>query len=361
MAQPETQYVFNGIGFDEARDRYNEHRTGVPALGQMQQLLFAAPVKGGREFNPFLSAVQAWNTGEFGAHLRLKHGGTEKTQTDELLVGLRVGATNVFRGQLQFKGLVAGSVLVEDGGALPDLVDDGQGNLNEATTGTKRGEIDYINGTIDFDYGAAITLPVTITYNHGDDEDFATGTLTATKTSSGEGSAGDSELIQAQLAGIDVGRINPGSVSVSDGGGLTFVDDGKGNIVQTNTGDNVVGSVDYATGLIDINDASADLTGTITTTFTMNPFAAVLSPGAGKKLMDLFSQLPELTNTAWGQGTAQDNRVGLHGEATDADGQTNLVTRWYHFSEEPFRVEDPFSGFPAGGHDNDPRLLVNRR
>ena len=360
MAQPETGYVFNGIGFDEARDRDSEHRTGVPPLGGMKELLFVATARGGKENNPFLAGVKAWNTGEAEAHLRLRHGGTEKTITAEILGALLVG-TDILRGALQFKKLTAGSLVFTEAGALPTVIDDGNGNLvDQAVPTTVLGTVDYGNGIIDLDYTAAVTLPATLAYKHGDDEDFATLQLSASKATGGGGSGGTSELIQTQLLGVDIGRVNPGSIAISEGGALTFVDDGKGNIIQTNANNNKVGVVDYATGLIDISTATGNLAGTIATLFTINPFAAVLRPGAGKKLFDLFSQIPELTNAAWGTGMILDNKVALHGECTVA-ANTNLVTQWSHFSEEPFRVEDPFSGFPAGGHDNDPRLLTNTR
>ena len=355
--QPETGYVYNGIGFAEAQDRDNEERCGVPPAGALRALL-DAPAKGGKVEGGFVgaetSAVHAQNTGEHAAELRLRHGQSVKALTTLLLVGLRVGATNQFTGRTGHRSLVANSIRIIDAGALADIVDDGNGTLHDdGIPANVRGTVDYVKGEIDATFGAGITLPVTINYDHTDYTDFATGDIVTSKATGGGGSGSD-EVLQAQLAGVNQGMLVPFTITVTEGGALTFVDDGLGNIIQTNTGNDVVGSVDYATGEVIIGTASGNLAGTILLTAQITPFGNIVQPGGAAKLLDVYA-VPPYAASVWGIGTVNDNRLALVGQCRSA-GQTNLVTKWFHFGEDPYRVQNLISGFPAGGHDNDPNL-----
>lgn len=343
----EGNYTFAGIANVEAQDRRDEYRTGVPSLGDGQSVL-DAPAPGARQI---LQAVHAHNTGDQAAWLRLMHQGTVKTVTAELLTALAVTATR-YSGRLQYRAVVPGSVTITNAGAPADIVDDGNGLLVDIGTTTQRGTIDYANGVVDFTYGAGPTEPVTVDYDHTDCVDFASATQTTTFTG-GTAPAG----AYPETLALTFGRVVPGSVSLTDGV-ETFVDDGKGNMVETTGGiASVEGSIDYATGVITLTGGTGTLADPTTATYQFNPFASLLAAGAGQALMDLFnSQIPELTQEPWADGLSGEARICLWAESRAA-AQTNLVTQWVHAGEDPFRVEAPFSGFPPGGHDNDPRII----
>ncbi len=338
----EGNYTFAGILGDEARDRYNEHRSGVPALGGGADLQ-DAPVRR-------TSAVHAQCVGHVGAHLRLKHRGAVKTITGELLAALAASATE-YRGRLQFKNLVPGSLLITEAGALADVEDDGNGNLTEVGTGTARGTVNYVTGTIDLTWGAAATEPVSIDYQHNDSEDFASAGQTTIFTGATAPAGAYPEALQ-----LGFGRVVPGSVSITDGV-ETFVDDGKGNMIETTGGiASVEGTIDYATGLVTLTGGTGTLADPTTATFTFNPFAARLVAGGSARLFDLFSQIPEMTNEPWADGVNGEDRIVLWGESLEADEQSAVIAQWVHYSDEPYRVENA-SDVQPGGHDNDPNVL----
>jgi len=343
-----SNYVFNGIQYVEHRDRYDEHRTGVPPQGNMQ-VLQAAPAVPSNGVRSYVSAVHAQNVGEECALLRLRHGESQKTRANEWLTAFAVGG-NRYVGKLQWRSLVAGTVRIVEGGALADIVDDGNGVLHDdGIPANVRGSIDYVNGLVDFTWGAAATEPVMITYDFTDFTDFVSPAQAHTVACTG---------VFPETFQLPFGRVNPGSLQFNtNAGALTFADDGKGNIVETTAaGEAVRGTIDYATGLITVNASSGGpLAGNFVGTYTFNPFASLVSKGGGCKLMDPMGAIPELFNPALGAGFVADTRMALVGEARSAT-QTALICKWFYHGEDPFRVDEVYSGFPAGGHSNDPRL-----
>jgi hypothetical protein len=337
------QMTFQGVGYIESQDREDEHRTGVPSLGGAVALLDAPARR--------TSKVVAVNAGEADVHARLKHQGATKTQTNEYLTALAAGG-NKYIGQLQYRSLVAGSVSITNAGAPPTVVDDGTGRLYDTgfvgVAANLRGTINYTLGTFSLQYGAAPTEPVRITYQHTDYSDFLSPSQTTTKPAA----------VFPFTINLGFGRVNPGSVAIVDGNPLAFVDDGKGSIIETTGGGAVKrGTIDYARGIITLTAASLALAGTVSVTYTFNPFAALIVHAGGSKGLELFpGQIPELSAAAWAVGLKSDGTVGLHGETMTAGAHSNLVTRWSHYSEDSYRVRELYSGFPPGGHTNDPRL-----
>lgn len=328
-------YNFGGIAQVEDQDRVNEVRTGAPALGFGLALLLSAPSK-------LTAGVHVQNVGELGVQVRLRHAGSTKTRTNERLSALAVGG-NRYLGKLQFGKIVPGTLSVTNGGAPLTVVDTGGvGILYDTGTTTQRGTINYTTGMIDLQYGAAPTEPVQATYQHQDYTDFASANQTTTKAA-----AAYPFTIQS-----GIGRVVPGSVSLTEGTPLTFVDDGKGNIIETTGGTSVKrGTIDYRTGVVTLTAGSGALAGTVTMTYQFNPFGAGLVGGGAAKLLDLFGNaIPELTAEPWADGVAGESRVGLVGEAFEAGPSGGfLVSQWVHFGEEPYRVEEEFSAFPPGG------------
>jgi len=343
-----SNYVFNGIQYVEHRDRYDEHRTGVPPQGNMQ-VLQAAPAVPTNGVRNYISAVHAHNVGEECALLRLRHGESQKTRTNEWLTALAAGG-NRYVGQLQWKDIVAGTVTIVEAGALANIVDDGNGVLHDiGVPANVRGTIDYVNGIVDFTWGGAATEPVQITYDFTDYTDFVSPAQAHTVAVAGA---------FPETFPLPFGRVNPGSVSFNtNAGAWTFIDDGKGNIVETTAGvEAVVGSIDYATGIITVTTAGGGvLAGNFVGAYTFNPFASLVSKGGGCKMMDPHGTLPEFFNLALGQGFLADTRMALVGESRSTTA-TALIVKWFYHGEDPFRVDEVYSGFPAGGHDNDPRL-----
>lgn len=335
-------HLFLGINEVEAQDREDEVRTGVPALGSGLLLLLHAPVLG-------TSGVKVINVGGLRAQLRLMHQGSTKAVSGEHLVGLDAGS-NAFIGKLAHGSIVPGTLVITNAGAPLTVVDDGAGGLVDVGTTTSRGTIDYAQGLLSLQYGAAPTQPVVAAYSHTAYTDFVSPAQATSHTPPGAtGTGGVSELVQ-----LGFGRVVPGSVSFStNGGALTFVDDAKGRIIETTGGSAAVaGSINYATGLIDISTASIALTAVaFTVTFTFNPFAAALVAGAAAKMFDTYANgIPEMTSQPWAAGLKGESRVGLVGEAMEAGAEgAALITQWSHYGADPYRVEDAFSGFPPGG------------
>lgn len=341
-----SNYEFAGIGHAEAQDRMDEYRTGVASLGDGQALL-VAPAPTARQF---VSKLSAHNAGGEAAHLRLRHQGATKAAAGEILSSMSVGG-NRYTGRLANRSLVPGSLVISEAGALLDIVDDGNGVLHDlGIPANVRGTVNYTTGVIDVTFGAATTDPVTAAYSHTDATDFA---------SAAQGQTFTAAAAYPETFKTGIGRVNPGTVTLTDGA-LTFVDDGKGNMIETTGGiATVVGTVDYATGLITLTSGSAPLSGVadaVAVGYVYNPFAGLLAKGAGQSMFDMYnSQIPELTNEPWADGLKGETSLVLWGEAR-SPLQTNLITRWYHAGSDPIRVEAPFSGFPPGGNDNDPRL-----
>lgn len=341
-------HLFQGIGQIEAQDRSDEYRTGVPALGSALTLLLHAPATAPRGR---LTGVQVVNSGELRAELRLRHQGQVKTVTTEQIVAFDQGG-DLYVGRLQFGAITPGSFVATEAGALADVVDNGLGVLHDiGIPANTRGTINYVTGVISLQWPGAVTQPATVAYTHTDYTDFVSPAQTSPSITppGGTGTGGVAEVFST-----GTGRVNPGSVSFStNGGALTFVDDGKGTIVETTGGSAAVaGTIDYATGTITVDTASLALTAVaFTVAFTFNPFATLLAGGAASKLLDTFgSPIPELTQQPWAAGLKDENRVGLVGACTEAGANgTDLVTQWAHFGEDPFRVETAFSGFPPGG------------
>lgn len=332
----EGNYTFAGIGAAEAKTRYNEHRTGVPPLGGKAALL-SAPVR-------FTTDVKVMNQGEEACDVRLAHGSSTKTVTGEALAALS-GDLTTYRGKLQFGAIVPGSVTIANAGAPATLEDDGNGNLVDQGTTTVRGTIDYLTGTVDWTYGAAATEPVTADYQHNDYVEFA---FAQSQPNTAAGAYPES--FQTQF-----GRVVPGSVTLTDGV-TTFVDDGKGNMLEGNA---VNGSIDYATGAITLTGGSAVLltTADLTViTYSFNPFGALLVPGGSTQGMSLLSpDIPEIGSEAFADGIKGESRLALVGESR-SNKSTHLLTQWGHHVEEPYRVQEEYTSFPPGGASNDPRI-----
>lgn len=328
----EGNYTFAGIGAAEAKDRENEHRTGVPPQGSMAALL-SAPIKR-------TTGVRVMNQGSEAAWVALAHGAAVKSVTTEYLAALSQ-STTLYRGLLQFKSIVPGTVVITEAGALANVTDDGAGLLVDAGTTTQRGTINYATGEIDLTWGAAATEPVTAAYDHTDWVQFG-----VAQTTSVVPAGSYPETLQTQF-----GRIVPGSVSLTDGV-ETFVDDGKGNMVETTATAVVQGTIDYATGTINLTGGSGTLANPTTITYQFNPFATLLVAGGAHQGVPLMpSAIPELGSEAFADGVKGESMLALLGESR-SNQETNLVTWWAHHVEDPYRVREEYTAFPPGGDSN---------
>jgi len=334
----EGNYSFAGIGAAEAKDRYNEHRTGVPSAGGKAALL-SAPVR-------YTTGVDVMNQGGEDADIRLAHGSSDKLITAEILSALVTGA--VVRGQLANGAIVPKSFSVTDGAAQTVSDVNGDGILLDGASVT-RGTINYVTGELDLTFAAGATAPVTTTYIHNDFAEFLFAQVQAFTAA-----AAYTETFQTQF-----GRLVPGNVALTDGA-LTFVDDAKGNMIETTGGiATVVGSVDYALGIITLLSGTGALNGgaglTIVT-YSFNPFGSLLRAGGSFQGFSLLSpDIPEIGSESYADGVKGESLLALIGE-TRSNRSTNLLTRWYHHCEDPYRVKEEFTAFGPGGQSNDPRL-----
>lgn len=341
---------FAGINEIEARDRVDSYHTGVPAQGGGLVVL-DAPAGDARKG---LAGVRAVNFGAKHAHVRLRHGGSLKTQTSERLISLNPSG-NIYRGKLGRRSVSALSVSITNAGAPLTIVDDGAGRLYDTgfvgVAANLRGTIDYVRGIINFTFGAAPTQPVLITYQHRDYTDFVSPGQSNLRTAAGA---------YPESFTTSFGRVVPFSLSLTDGV-LTFVDDGKGNMVQTAPGANAKrGTIDYATGVISLASGSAPLSAVadaIVIAYSFNPFASLLAAGGGSKPLNLYpGTIPELSVEPWADGIKGEASIGLWAESRDAAAGTALHTEWSHYGEDPFRVNAPYSGALPGGESNNPAL-----
>lgn len=345
----EGNYTFAGIGTAEAKTRHDEYRTGVPPLGQRLLALLSAPIRQTTD-------LKVMNQGNEACDVRLAHGSGTRTVAGELLAALGV-STTVYRGQLQFGSVVPGSVTIGAAAGPVPLTDvnpitgEGDGNLWDAG-GVKRGTINYLTGVVDITFAGAVTEPVTAGYQHTDWVQFAFAQVTSHTAPGGTGTGGTPEVIQTTF-----GRIVPGTIAFTDGGGDTFVDDGKGNIIETTGGSAaVVGTVDYATGVITVTDAGLAVTGTFNVTYSFNPFGALLVAGGSTQDMNLLSpDIPEIGSESYADGIKGESRLALVGMSR-SNRSTHLMTQWGHHVDDPYRVDSEYSGFPAGGASNDPTV-----
>jgi hypothetical protein len=336
----EGNYSFAGIGAAEAKDRFNEHRTGVPPVGGKAALL-SAPVR-------YTTGVDVMNQGSEPADIRLAHGSSDKAVTAEILSALVTGA--VVRGQLAKGAILPGSLSVTDSTGSPQVVSDvnADGLLLDGG-GVQRGTINYLTGELDLTFAGAAVAPVTTSYTHNDFVEFAfaqTQTFTA--------AAGYPEQFLTQF-----GRIVPGTVTLTDGA-LTLVDDAKGNMIETTGGiATVVGTIDYALGQIDLTSGTGNLNGGANLTivgYSFNPFGSLLQAGGTFVGFSLLSpDIPEIGSESFADGVKGESRLALIGECR-TNRTTNLLTRWYHHCEEPYRVKEEYTAFGPGGQSNDPRL-----
>ena len=204
---------------------------------------------------------------------------------------------------------------------------------------------------------AAPAEPVLATYQHNDWVDFASAAQSTTKAA-----AAYPFTIGGTASTGGIGRVNPFSIAISESGGAkTFVDDGKGNMVET-TGAGAVkrGTVDYLTGIVTLTAGSAPLAGTVTMAYTFNPYGQGLAVAGSNRLLDLRGGgLPELTLQPFGAGAKGNTKVALCGEtrfsANDGPPKTtSVVAKFFHFGADPFRVREEYPAFPRGGQSNDP-------
>ena len=334
----EGNYSFAGIGAAEAKDRENEHRTGVPAAGGGLTALLAAPVRQ-------TTGVKVMNQGGSAALVALAAGSAVRTQAGEHLAALGNPLT-IFRGKLQFGAIVPGTLLISIPGAPADVEDDGAGGLVDIGTTTSRGTIDYLTGVLDMTLGAAATAPVTAAYSHTDWVQLANAQISTPTVATS----------YPEVLALGFGRVVPGSVSLTDGG-ETFVDDGKGNMIETTGGiASVEGSIDYATGIITLTGGTGTLANPTTVNYSFNPFASLLVAGGSTQGIPLMaSAIPELGAESLADGVKGQAELALLGVSRDGSS-TNLLTQWSHHVDEPYRVREIYSAFPPGGATNDPTI-----
>lgn len=336
----EGSYSFAGIGAAEAKPRENEYRSGVPASGSGLTPLLSAPAVR-------TTGIRTMNTSEADCLIVLGHGNKEKAVTGEYLTASRISST-VYKGKLQFGSVKPKSVSITAaaGGSTPVTDVDGDGILYDSAS-VARGTINYRTGEFSVTFGTAVTEPVVVDYTHTDWTQFESPTQTTTKAA-----AAYPFTMQATF-----GRVVPGTVAMTDGA-LTFVDDGKGKMIETTGGIAVVvGTIDYATGVVVLTSGSGALAGTVTMTFKFNPFGALLVKGGGHHGVHILSDaIPELGSEAWADGLVGESRVCLLGVSRDASKSGNIIAWFAHHLEESYRVQEEYSAFPPGGASNDPRV-----
>ncbi|GAB6072302.1 hypothetical protein JCM14244_06790 [Venenivibrio stagnispumantis] len=140
--------------------------------------------------------------------------------------------------QLPYYPVIPGSVLISNyNGTTVNWIDDGNGNIIDLITNNSIGTIDYNTGkiTINQSAGTSSSENIQVAYRTKVYESGDTGEYTLVNT-----------------------PILPGSVSISQYNGTTvnWIDDGAGNIIDLKNNNQIVGSINYTTGKITINQSA---------------------------------------------------------------------------------------------------------
>jgi hypothetical protein len=334
----EGSYSFAGIGAAEAKPRENEYRSGVPPAGAGLTPLLSMPAMR-------TTGVRVMNQGEADSLIVLGHGNKEKAITGEYLVGAFV-STTVYRGKLQFGAVKPKSVTISAAAGPVPLTDPaGDGVLKDAAL-VARGTINYRTGEFGITFASAVTEPVLAAYTHTDFSQFESPVQTNTQAAAA----------YPFTMAAPFGRLVPRSVSMTDGV-RTFVDDGKGRMVESTGGGAVLrGTVDYGTGVVVLTSGSGALAGTVTMTSKFNPFGALVVKGGGAHGVNILSDaIPELGSEAWADGIKGEASACILG--VSRSGLSSNIVAWVsHHLEESYRVREEYAAFPAGGASNDPRV-----
>ncbi len=326
-------YNFNGVGNEPNAKKSSSQMIGALPLGSLQNAKPQLEVLAERVVSAEFRTIR----GKDNVRVITRVGGKTIVVSGLLTVADSTGA-NTAAGVLPNRDIVAGTVLFTHAGAGNNVEDDGDGVLQDAGGGTVRGVINYETGV--YSYTASDAKGDTIVaYDHTDYVSVSGGAQAENSTDG----AGTTDFADSTAL-----PIVPGTLTLTDQGTLTFADDGKGNIVQTNTTpDAVVGTVNYATGAISLS-GTGNITTSIDLAYNHDLYSKTVAaggshltcqyvPDGGDFYQDAIKS-PPIANQ--GGAYTPNVKLGFFAEALAANGNNGLRVNVMSKGEDTFQNPD---------------------
>lgn len=326
-----SEYSFNGIGTPPDADKNASVMIGAGRKGTLQNAKPPVSALAERITSVNLRTV----SGSFDIRTILKVGGKVITVVARNATRDKTAATTA-AGVLPNLNIVPGSVLFTLPGAGNDIQDDGNGILVDFGTSTARGVINYATGAYSFTASGAIGN-LSVGYQHTDFISVSGGAATAEVDVTGAGTVAQTHTTSFPIV--------PGTWAGNDAGAQTYVDDAKGNIVQTNVAVHlVVGTIDYVNGVVSITASAAVIGASITHNYTKDLFNKKIAAGGGYVNTQLWPDGGELYADAvkstpvpaLGGADCPSVKLGIFAESTNANGDGALRVSFTYRAQDTF-------------------------
>lgn len=340
-------YSFNGVGTPPDADKNASLMLGAGRKGTLQNAKPPVVALAERVVAVNLRTV----SGNDAIRTILKVGGKVITVTGRNATRDKTAATTA-AGVLPNLHIVPGSVLFTLPGAGNDIQDDGNGILVDFGTSTARGVINYDTGAYSFTASGAIGN-LSVGYQHTDYISVSGGAATAEVDTTGAGTVAQTHTTTSPIV--------PGTWTGADTGAQTYVDDAKGNIIQTNVATHiVVGTIDYVNGVVSITASAAVIAVSITHNYTIDKYNKKVAagggyvnnqlwPDGGEQYADAIKSTPV---PALGGADCPTVKLGLFAESTSATGEGALRVNFTYRAQDTFEdasMQPKQDAIEAGG------------
>lgn len=328
------EYSFNGVGNEPNAKKMSSQMIGALPFGSLQNAKPQLDVLAERVVAAEFRTVK----GDDNVRVITRVGGKTTSVSGLPTVADSTGA-NTAAGVLPNRSITPGTVLFTHGGAGSNVEDDGEGVLQDEGGGTARGTIDYESGEYSYEASGA-KGETTVAYDHTDYISVSGGSQSENSTD-GAGSPNFSDSTAYPIV--------PGTLVMDDQGtpSQTFVDDGKGNVIQTNAADAVVGTVNYGTGAISFT-AAGNITTSTDITYDRDLYSKTIAAGGGHLTMqyvpdggDFYQDAiksPPVANQ--GGAYTPSVKLGFFAEAVAANGNNALRVNVTSKGEDTFQNPD---------------------
>ncbi len=325
------EYSFNGVGTPPDADKNASLMLGANRKGTLQNSKPPVVALAERVVAVNLRAVR----GSADIRTIVKVGGKVITVTGREATNDKTGA-NTAAGVLPNLNLVPGSITFHLSGAGNDIEDDGNGVLVDVGTSTVRGSINYETGAYSFTGSGAITN-LTVDYQHTDYISVSDGAATPEVDTTGAGTVAQTHTTSFPIV--------PGTWSAADTGAQTYVDDGKGNVIQTNPAQHLkVGTIDYVNGVVTITASAAVIAVSLTHNYTKDKYNKKVAagggyvnnqflPDGGEAYADAVKAVP---TPALGGADIPAVKLGIFAESTSATDEGALRANFTYRAQDTF-------------------------
>jgi hypothetical protein len=299
-------YSFNGVHPEQPIRKVNTTFVPVALAGSTLGL---APEQVINAFN-LREAKLGTTRVDATVFLTVKIGGVERAWSARACQSIVTNeAGGVVGGYLAVRDIVPGTLVFAHTVFATNVIDNGSGDLVLANSPTTVvGSVDYATGRVGYTTGSALG-DVTVAFSYTGYVDVQDTANTSVASTNGAGTA-------AQTTTLGYPSV-PGTISGADATAgpntITIVDDGRGNLIQTNgaslTLNEVVGTINYKTGAIVVAGLSNNITTSITWTFRRNVFGKTLSAGGARTTIELTPS----NGSAWNAAVASPTDLATSG------------------------------------------------